>query len=87
VVTDAWLDQLVALAESRPEIGLTGPMSNYATPPQLVEHVAYADLDSMHRFAARWRAEHRGQWFTSAKLSGFVNAEKGSGADFNNFNK
>ena len=35
VVAADWLDQLVALAEADPKIGLAGPMSNYATPPQL----------------------------------------------------
>ena len=107
VVTDGWLDQLIALtgssrchrgdrkrrgrrtrtsreAEGRspdresPEaesvavgIGLVGPMSNYAAPPQWVEDVPYRDLDEMHVFARRWRDEHRGQWFTAGKLSGF----------------
>ena len=46
-------------------------MSNYAAPPQLVEGVPYRDLDEMHAFARRWRDEHRGQWFTAPKLSGF----------------
>ena len=71
VVTDAWLDQLIALADSDPAIGLAGPMSNYATPPQLVEEVPYTDLEQMQAFALRWRAEHRGQWQTVRKLSGF----------------
>ena len=71
VVTDAWLDMLVALADSDPAIGMVGPMSNYATPPQLVEDVPYGDLDAMHRFATRWRAEHRGEWLRVPKLSGF----------------
>ena len=71
VVTDGWLAQLVALAESDPMIGMTGPVSNYASPPQLVTSVPYTDLDGMHRFAARWRAEHLGQWLTAGKLSGF----------------
>ena len=52
-------------------IGLVGPMSNYASPPQLVEEVAYRDMDEMQGFARRWRDEHRGQWFTAGKLSGF----------------
>jgi glycosyltransferase involved in cell wall biosynthesis len=69
VVTGAWLDQLVALAESDPAIGLVGPMSNAAAPPQRVEGVPCTDLDAMHRFAAHWRAEHRGQWFTVPTLS------------------
>ena len=82
VVTEGWLDQLLALgsirketsqgdAESESVIGLVGPMSNYAAPPQLVEAVPYRDLDEMHAFARRWRDEHRGQWFTAGKLSGF----------------
>ncbi len=71
VVTDGWLDQLIALAEADPQIGMTGPMSNYAAPPQLVEDVPYAGLEAMDGFAARWRDEHRGQWLTCAKLSGF----------------
>jgi len=97
VVTDGWLDQLIALTRVRAEsedrldcggdpsgarrpslsglgagsIGLVGPMSNYATPPQLVENVPYRDLDEMHGFARRWRDEHRGKWFTAHKLSGF----------------
>jgi O-antigen biosynthesis protein len=49
MVTDAWIDQLAALADSSVEIGLTGPMTNYALPPQLVEDVPYADLEAMQR--------------------------------------
>lgn len=71
VVTDGWLDQLIALAESDPAIGMVGPMSNDAAPPQRVEGVPYRDLEEMHRFAAAWRAEQLGRWFTTEKLSGF----------------
>src|SRR6185437_16543632 len=66
-----WLEQLIALAESAPSIGLAGPTSNYASPPQLVADVPYRDLAGMHAFAARRRAEHRGRWQTAAKPSGF----------------
>jgi glycosyltransferase involved in cell wall biosynthesis len=52
-------------------IGLVGPMSNYAAPPQLVDRVPYRDARDMHAFAQQWRDEHRGQWFTVPKLSGF----------------
>ncbi|WZP01243.1 glycosyltransferase (plasmid) [Isosphaeraceae bacterium EP7] len=71
VVTDGWLDQLIGLAKADPAIGLAGPMSNDASPPQLVEDVPYDDLEEMHEFAARFRAEHRGTWLTTGKLSGF----------------
>jgi len=98
VVTDGWLNQLIALAEMNLDlttkdtkevngrrdadgmrIGMVGPMSNYASPPQLVENVPYANLEEMHAFARRWREEHRGQWFTAGKLSGVLPAHEASG--------
>jgi GT2 family glycosyltransferase len=51
-------------------IGLVGPMSNQGAAPQCVGNVPYRDLPSTHDFARRWRDEHRGTWFTVAKLSG-----------------
>ena len=81
VVTEGWLGQLVGLASvqegtaeggiPKSKIGLVGPMSNYAAPPQLVEDVPYRELDGMRCFARGWREEHRGKWFTVRKLSGF----------------
>src|SRR5579871_1359111 len=43
IVTDQWLNQLIGFAKSAPGagVGLVGPMSNYAAPPQLVEMVPY----------------------------------------------
>jgi GT2 family glycosyltransferase len=41
VVTHGWLNALVNLANLSPAIGLVGPVSNYAAPPQLVENVPY----------------------------------------------
>jgi hypothetical protein len=55
----------------RKSIGLVGPMSNYASPPQLVESVPYHDLRAMHEFARRWRDQNRGKWSAVRKLSGF----------------
>ena len=52
-------------------IGLVGPMSNYAAPPQLVEEVPYRGVADMHCFARQWRDEHLGKWFNAPKLSGF----------------
>src|SRR3954464_9451605 len=41
VVTNGWLNQMLGLLNFSPAIGLVGPMSNYAAPPQLVETVPY----------------------------------------------
>ena len=92
VVTDAWLDQLIALAEMewkgttkntkdtkgesgrgnrvRMRIGLTGPMSNYASPPQLVENVPYTNLEEMHEFARRWAPTAEGSGSRLASCQG-----------------
>ncbi|HYV37230.1 MAG TPA: glycosyltransferase family 2 protein [Gemmataceae bacterium] len=41
IVTNGWLNHLVGLAKLTPALGLVGPMSNYAAPPQLVENISY----------------------------------------------
>lgn len=41
IVTPHWLVALTSLAKLTSNIGLVGPMSNYAAPPQLVESVSY----------------------------------------------
>jgi len=41
VVTNGWLNQLLGLVAMSPAIGMAGPMSNYAAPPQLVESIPY----------------------------------------------
>jgi O-antigen biosynthesis protein len=41
IVTRNWVNQMQALINSSPAMGLVGPMSNYAAPPQLVETVTY----------------------------------------------
>ncbi len=76
VVTPAWLEKMIALAEASPAYGLIGPMSNYAAPPQLVETVPYRvgrrkgarpddpllDLNAMYAFAQQFYNEYHGKW-------------------------
>jgi GT2 family glycosyltransferase len=70
VVTAGWLDQLVALADSDPKIGMTGPMTNSGSAPQLVGELAYRDRVGLDEFAARFRSERRGKWAMVSQLSG-----------------
>jgi GT2 family glycosyltransferase len=42
IVTPDWLNQLTALADSAPSIGVVGPMSNYASPAQCIGSVPYS---------------------------------------------
>jgi GT2 family glycosyltransferase len=46
VVTNGWLNQLIGMASFSMGIGLAGPMSNMAAPPQLVETVPYRMFSS-----------------------------------------
>ncbi len=63
IVTDSWLQQFIGLANMSPAVGLVGPMSNYAAPPQLVESVPYRIVASGQRPVARneWRGAS-GEW-------------------------
>jgi glycosyltransferase involved in cell wall biosynthesis len=70
VVTNAWLEQLIALANRDPAVGAVAPMSNAADPPLRVADALYAGGDDLDRFAAGWRAARLGQWFTHETLSG-----------------
>lgn len=85
VVTPGWLDALTALARLSPAIGLVGPMSNYAAPPQLVESVPYRlgprkgaragdpalDVAAVQAFAREFGQEHKGKWLEAERLGGF----------------
>ena len=68
VVVENWLAHFEGVLNT---VGVAGPMSNYAPPPQLVENVPYTDLPQMHRFAAQWRAEHTHSAKWVSKVSGF----------------
>ncbi len=41
VVTPGWLNALAALVKKSDRYGMTGPMSYYAAPPQLIEAVPF----------------------------------------------
>ena len=71
VVTDAWLDQLAALAEMDPGVGLCGPMTSTAAAPQRADvgPDAYADFEGLAAFARRWREGRRGKWQFAASLA------------------
>jgi GT2 family glycosyltransferase len=71
LVSTGWLEGLVAQVESRDRVGLVGPMSNYAPPPQLVEGVSYQNVEEFERFARAWALEHRGESALVERLTGF----------------
>jgi hypothetical protein len=52
VVTNGWLNQLIGLASFSMTIGMVGPMSNMAAPPQLVDTVPYRIFTNTAKTAA-----------------------------------
>jgi O-antigen biosynthesis protein len=61
VVTNGWLNQMLGLVNFSPAVGMVGPMSNYAAPPQLVETVPY-------RVGPKKRGQLEGRYGTSEVL-------------------
>jgi GT2 family glycosyltransferase/Tfp pilus assembly protein PilF len=70
IVTEGWLDGLVAHAEHDRQVGLVGPVTNCASGPQQIP-VDYQDLNDLPAFAARLRQEKAGSAFRVDRLTGF----------------
>ena len=73
VVTEGWLDGLVARAiHDWPNVGMVGAVSNSAAPPQQVNADYDArTLDGLESFAARRRREFAGRAIRVERLTGF----------------
>jgi len=71
VVTDGWVSRMVEVVEREPGVGLVGPRSNCVSGAQLVRQAPYQDLDTMHRFAAKFTERHLGRAEPSLRLVGF----------------
>lgn len=86
IVSSGWLNQLIALLSMSPAVGMVGPMSNYAAPPQLVEVVPYrvgprrrsadpaerlVNTTAIDDFARLFREEQKGKWLQVERLGGF----------------
>lgn len=71
VVTPRWLDRLVRCASHDwPNVGLVGPTTNYAPPPQLVEP-PYKSLNDLDAFANKRATEFASQAMDATRLTGF----------------
>ncbi len=73
VVTDGWLDRLMAPMERDPRIGLTGPVTNSITGVQKLPAVDYDEqtLEGLDAFAARRAAEHAGRTDAALWIVGY----------------
>lgn len=71
IVTSGWLGRMLAVLKGYPQVGIVGPVSNYASGPQLVRNAAYKSVTELEAFAAQWSAAHAGQSQPIKRVVGF----------------
>ncbi|MBI5624197.1 MAG: glycosyltransferase family 2 protein [Elusimicrobia bacterium] len=72
VLTEGWLERLIAAAERAPWIGAVGPCTNVTVGSQRVTSVPYRDTGlGLRLFAEAWRLNHRGRAEGVHRLTGF----------------
>jgi GT2 family glycosyltransferase len=86
IVPNGWLNQLTALLNMNPAVGMVAPMTTFGPGYQVVWPVPYrlgakmnsgqeptelaAQIATVDRFAEEWREKHRGQWSEVDRLGG-----------------
>jgi GT2 family glycosyltransferase len=66
-----WLDRLTAALESNSDIGLAGPMTNYAAGPQCIPNLAFDSMESVEAYSSQLAETERGKVRDVPKLVGF----------------
>lgn len=69
VVSRRWLDNMLACLYSAGDIGIVGPMANYASGSQ-EHHLGYADLDGFHEMTRESNRPDPGKWRSVRRLVG-----------------
>ncbi|GMK37429.1 hypothetical protein PCCS19_04830 [Paenibacillus sp. CCS19] len=70
LVTDNWLDNMLACLNSETKIGMVGPVTNYISGDQQID-VPYTDIIDMHEFARRNNESNPARWIRTDRLTGF----------------
>ncbi|MFH0921106.1 MAG: glycosyltransferase [Fibrobacterota bacterium] len=71
LAADSWLRNLLRCAESRPDIGMAGPMSNSISGLQLESRVPYTSVPEFHDFAREYMEKNAGNWWELFRIAGF----------------
>jgi GT2 family glycosyltransferase/glycosyltransferase involved in cell wall biosynthesis len=61
VVTKNWLKRMIQVAESNPQIGMVGPISNYVSGVQLDKGAKYKSISEMNSYAKKISKTNKGQ--------------------------
>lgn len=71
ILTEGWLERMLACAESDPSIGVVGPVTNSAVGQQVVEFPLGHHADGVQKFACIQLLENAGYWFEIHRIIGF----------------
>lgn len=71
LLSEGWLDRMIACAQSHPSVGVVGPCTNAAVGEQVVPVSFGADEREVQRFAARHVLRNPGRWFETNRITGF----------------
>lgn len=81
VVPEGWLTNLVRCAESAPDIGMAGPMTNNVSGLQCEAGAKYTTLAEFFRYAKAYMSENTGNWWELFRIVGFCLLIKKETAD------
>ncbi|RAP77404.1 glycosyltransferase family 2 protein [Paenibacillus montanisoli] len=70
IVTERWLDNMLACLNSDPAIGMVGPVSNYISGDQRID-VPYKTVKGIAPFARRHNIPNPAKWQRTDRLTGF----------------
>lgn len=70
LLTENWLDQLLACLNSDDQIGMVGPVTNYISGDQKIA-VPYDDVRDMPEFARSYNGSNPAKWQRTDRLIGF----------------
>ena len=70
IVTDGWLDTLLAAFDRIPGLGVSAPRSNKIAGDQITPDAQYQNMQEMHAYAARRRERFRGEGYLSDRAIG-----------------
>lgn len=71
ILTEGWLERLIACAESDATIGVVGPVTNKAVGQQVVQIVLPVENDPIQKFACMQLMKAAGNWFETHRIIGF----------------
>ncbi|SFS50743.1 glycosyltransferase family 2 protein [Paenibacillus sp. BC26] len=70
IVTERWLDNMMACLNSDPAIGMVGPVTNYISGDQRIE-VPYRSVKGIAPFARLYNIPNPAKWQRTDRLTGF----------------